>query len=861
MASFASTPSQFNPYISQLPIVEEMSKVGMEKQAKYDQGLQRIQTQIDNVAGMDIMRDVDKRYMQSKMNELGNNLKYVAAGDFSNYQLTNSVGGMVNQIGKDDNIQNAVSSTLRVRQQQQLMKSAQKAGKSSPNREYDFNKDLSTYLNSSDLKQAYSGEYKEHVDVNKKVLDIIGKLHPNANIHDIPYAINKDGTLNTQVFAAAMQKQGQTGVNEGQIKSAVNAMLDPSDIDELASQGRYSYKDYNQQDLQGEATRSYTVNRIQYTEKLKELERQKLTTTNVEQQIGLNEGINYYKSLLGDTQTGIPSTLDIDHQHTMQSIVNNPDGARASLYTRNYLDNVANGFAYKDVKDEVLSNPAREDEWKRLNYNLSILKEQHDEAYRSKSLKIEEMKLGMEEQKIQIELNKLHPGIPSWKNKGNPSTNNLESMKYWNENNASMENSNKFILDDLAEKSSSMTVKVKPEDILKNIEAYNNNKYRPTDAYEKQQFDAYNLNSRNLATQHDIYKQKEDESYKEITGGLDQQQALNQQLSGIPKLRVGNTEFSAREVYDLLYKEKAHMSGVGPYAGTVSVLNDDELTPRERQLKVALGNRYSKVKSVFNQGATGNAETDAYLDNIFPVMGAFNDLHTKVVALTAEKMAPITGEFKQEQTSIDFKDNQSKLNFISDLSAIIQSDLGEKTATESYTPVNAANILQKKEAEDVDMQFVRQGGRYFVQLFDKANPKDIQLIPVTDEFVVNNPDLGSQYLNKNLDFAQTTLNNKGTTNIFKDYDHAYYTAGQFGSYINGVKTVTIPISADLEKRGGYTYPVFKLKTKDGDIIKLNNYTATDRSTFETEYLPSLTDRKIIDLFKTQYPDIEQLISQ
>ena len=49
MASFTDAIPQFNPYIQQLP-VEAMVKVGMEKQQRYDQGLQKIQSQIDQVA-------------------------------------------------------------------------------------------------------------------------------------------------------------------------------------------------------------------------------------------------------------------------------------------------------------------------------------------------------------------------------------------------------------------------------------------------------------------------------------------------------------------------------------------------------------------------------------------------------------------------------------------------------------------------------------------------------------------------------------------------------------------------------------------------------------------------------------------
>ena len=88
MASFTDQISKFNPYIAQLPS-DAMVKVGMYKQAQYDAGVQKIQSYMDNIAGMDIYNEGDKAYVQSKLDELGNNLKTVAAGDFSNQQLVN----------------------------------------------------------------------------------------------------------------------------------------------------------------------------------------------------------------------------------------------------------------------------------------------------------------------------------------------------------------------------------------------------------------------------------------------------------------------------------------------------------------------------------------------------------------------------------------------------------------------------------------------------------------------------------------------------------------------------------------------------------------------------------------------------
>ena len=131
---------------------------------------------------------------------------------------------------------------------------------------------------------------------------------------------------------------------------------------------------------------------------------------------------------------------------------------------------------------------------------------------------------------------------------------------------------------------------------------------------------------------------------------------------------------------------------------------------------------------------------------------------------------------------------------------------------------------------------------------------------VDADFVARNPHLGANYLTPNADLSETLLRNAGTTNMFKDKDHAVYQTGRFGGYDSkGNRTVTIPIAADLENQGGQLYPVFRVVDKNGKTINFPFAQPTDRAEFEGKYLPSLTDEKIIMLLKTKYPNIEQLI--
>lgn len=867
MASYTDKIPTFNPYVQQLP-VEAMVKVGMYKQQKYEEGLEKIQTNIDNVAGLDLVKDVHKKYLQSKLDALGNSLKGVAAGDFSNFSLVNSVNGMTNQIVKDENIQHAISDTAAYKKQLTYRDQLKKEGKTSPNREFDFNRDAGKWLNNDDLKDRFNATYVEHTDVNKKVLEVIDKLHPGGYTKDIVNALNKDGSINYRAISDAMHRQGVKEVSEEQIKVAVNSMLDAKDLDELASQGRYNYQDYTPEDLNEAATFSYSNTKKDYTQKLNALQQQLLTTTDLGQQEDINKSIAFYKDQLGDIKENIPSSLDATLANTLENITSNPDGARASLYTKNYLSQIANGFKYREVVDEVLSNPAAEYRLKVQNFELEQIKESNDQAYRKEQLKREDIKIGQEDRKIKIEEDKNKPGGGSaitFKGSGDATIDNLNSLQNANEYLGELSSQNDSILSTLANQASSATVKASPRDILKNIQDYKNGTYKgPLDTDTKANFDAYIRNSSIVANQVELRNKKEDEAYRELTGDKGTlNNSLSKQLSRHGGLSVKSKgvsyNFTPREVYDFLRKEKWEVGG-GQASWTKVNVDVETLSPREKLLYDSFKNRYD-VATYADEKTTGNAIVDRYIGGMQNVVKKNARIHMDVTQKVAEKMAPYTGGFATDQASVRFKDGTDKSNFISDLTNIADADLQMKTGGANYKPANVMSTLTKKNAEDVDFNLKRKGNQYYVQVVDKDNQDDVQMVPVTADFVANNPSLGQNYTNKNLDLSETFLRNGGTTNIFKDYKHAYYSTGNIGGILpNGNRNVTIPIAADLNRKGTGVYPTFRLKTKTGELTLENPY-PVDVPSFESSYLPSLNNDKVIKLFKTQYPNIENLIQE
>ena len=854
MASYTDIAPKFNPYIQQLPI-EAMVQVGMEKQRRYDEGLQKIQTNIDNIAGLDVIRNVDKNYLQSKLNDLGSKLKTVAAGDFSNYQLVNSVGGMAKQIGKDANVQNAVGSTARYRKSLAEKEALTKEGKASANRDFDFSRGVNEWIESDDLTKSYNGQYKAHIDVNKKVFETLKSLNPNLKETDMPYAVGPDGKFNLKEFASIMQRTSTKEITEGQIKTAINAVLDSNDLDELASQGRYAYKDVNTNALIETAKNNYIQTDKEYKRKLNQLKTELLSTTDIAQQEELNKYIDYYKSQVGDEKENIPSKLADNYKETLELIPLNPDGAKAQLYTRNWLDQIGNAFAYREIKDEVLANPGREDFWKIKNFELEQIKESNNEKWKGLEYDLKVRATNLEEAKFLEE--KGTPTTPYFVTSGDPTIDAINGYENYNNYNIGLKTQNEGILNQLVKNDSNINTKADPKNIIKNIENYKLGKYTPKNEIERERFNSYIKNSNTLSTQQAILNKFEDDAYREITGNTtgSYSESLNKQLQKIDGIKVllpdgSYTSFSPREVHDFIKKEK--YKAVGKASDLQVDIDSETLTPREQLLYSKIKSRYGKVGT----RSTGNPAIDNILDKVSPIAAKNRAIADAVNTRVSLKLAPITGDFITNQTALRFKDN----NFVSDVTNVVQADLNQKVAGKNYDPESTLGTLTKESMENVDFQLKRKGDIYILQVTDKATKKTSD-VPVTADFVARNKNLGDKFLNKNLDLSQSTLRNQGTTNIFGDYSHAEYPSGILGGQTaTGNRTVTLPVAIDLRNDGGSIFPIFRLQTKSGTInLELPN--PTDQGEFINRYIPSLTDDKIIKLFKTRYPNIEKLIEE
>lgn len=356
MASFTDQIQTFNPYVSQAPLIEAMVTVGTQKQQQYDQGVQKIQGYVDSIAGMDVANDADKQYLQSKLNDLGSRLKTVAAGDFSNQQLVNSVGGMATQIVKDPTVQNAVYSTANYRKELARLQKDVEEGKSSPANIEFFNKRANSWLSSDKAGQKFSASYIPYFDVQKFAKETFDSVKPDGFTIDQVYETDTQGNIKVDkagrpIYSPVMKRMEQEGRFPEKVKQTIEQIFSDSRVgQQLDISGQYEYRGYSPEMLTQKINLQKEGLIAKYDDQINELALQKGTGKDVQAQI----------DQLELRKNNIRSQYD----DIMTVAQDNPDAIRSLLYKDDVKSRFTTMFGEMKTKETLMNNPGWEANFK-----------------------------------------------------------------------------------------------------------------------------------------------------------------------------------------------------------------------------------------------------------------------------------------------------------------------------------------------------------------------------------------------------------------------------------------------------------------------------------------------------------------
>lgn len=371
MASFIAPNyvPEFNPYISTIP-VDLYAKVITTKQAQYDEGLQRIQSYVQNVTGLEMGREPDKQYYQQKIGQLRSQIESTLSSDMSKRSVVNQAGAFASQLYNDKRIRNSVLSYLHKKDFYNQVSKAQEDGTFAPE-----NADIGM----SQIRAWEMGDENA----------VLGKLNytPYDNYLD-RYTkwmknVNPDVRLDQYSPLDAEGKPIPYVLKEGKIEAVTDEKV-------IEAHEAFFQTDASARNQRGLSTRYYSRQMSDDTA-LTSLQR-----INSEANRSIDKQIEFYnkqkafysnnKERLSEINTNIDKlnrnkeTVNKNYQEELTLFRENPNSVKANLYDRQQRNQMVSTFTYKKESEKYVEDPMyqagfqerkfqSEQEWKQKEYD------------------------------------------------------------------------------------------------------------------------------------------------------------------------------------------------------------------------------------------------------------------------------------------------------------------------------------------------------------------------------------------------------------------------------------------------------------------------------------------------------------
>lgn len=213
-----------------------MGKVLQYEQAQFDQGVKGVQSSIDSIASLDVVKGVDKQYLNAKLSNLVNTINNIGGVDYSDPNVQNQISGMSSQIYGDDNVINAVANTKKFRYVQSYYKDLKEKhpDKWNPANEWYDNQKFAGWLTDGQVgtnPQADAGTTTPFHDYEGDWTKMFNQIANSANIE-----------VQWQDRGLMYVKNGKKYISPDRIWATASQLLTPQQRTQLAIEGRYQYQ-------------------------------------------------------------------------------------------------------------------------------------------------------------------------------------------------------------------------------------------------------------------------------------------------------------------------------------------------------------------------------------------------------------------------------------------------------------------------------------------------------------------------------------------------------------------------------------------------------------------------------------------
>ena len=206
------------------------------KQQNYDINTTQTQQLINQYAGTDLLRDVDKQYFGERLNTLVGFINQSGTRDWSRKSISNELQNYVST-ALDKNVMSAIASTHSFRKQQAEIEDFKKnkPDQYSMQNEWFATQDLQRYLKSTEIGDSYRAQsYVPYTDVKKTILDNADKLKDFG----VEYYVEPIGGNAYFRQLGTFEK-----IDPEKAKQFLSTIMDAKTMNQLYIDGQYSYKD------------------------------------------------------------------------------------------------------------------------------------------------------------------------------------------------------------------------------------------------------------------------------------------------------------------------------------------------------------------------------------------------------------------------------------------------------------------------------------------------------------------------------------------------------------------------------------------------------------------------------------------
>lgn len=182
MASYLSHPREFSPYIPQVS-TELYSSLLAKKDQAYNQGVQKIENSLTQVASLPVARSEDRDYLQQKMTSITSELNNQVGVDWSNQHLNNITNTHIAAISNDPKIQTAVQGAMRYKSDYQAAKAdKQDNGERAIYNNQKWQEDVNNWMTTPGAGVPYNTQYTGYTDIDAPLMEAFKAKHPNTRI-------------------------------------------------------------------------------------------------------------------------------------------------------------------------------------------------------------------------------------------------------------------------------------------------------------------------------------------------------------------------------------------------------------------------------------------------------------------------------------------------------------------------------------------------------------------------------------------------------------------------------------------------------------------------------------------------------